>query len=321
MTDQEIRDIVFMPNDAVNLALRTIEERRTEKGVGVRVGIPCIDKYLLPGRPGEFIGVLGRTSNYKTGFMQYWARQAAEQLAKGEVKDKCVVYVTWEQAIEEVVAFDLAATAQISATDLFAGETTDAMMDTLRYKGFTRATKPLCLIGHSLTEGKARPHLTLTTIGRAFNFLKNEYGLMPYIVFLDYLQQIDPGPGEDRRIQVFYNVSRCKDMALALACPVVCASQTGRITYDDAWGIPPITGSLESSNFEHTCDKFIGVWMPKTTMDEGETLKLRGTDRTVEVTDNLLIMAVLKQKFGPAGKYWPLYVDPARNIIGEMAGS
>jgi len=38
----------------------------------------------------------------------------------------------------------------------------------------------------------------------------------------------------------------------------------------------------------------------------------------VMVSDNVLVMGITKQKRGPAGGWWALYVDPATNFIGPM---
>ncbi len=317
-TKAEIRDIVHSPNDAVAAALETIRERRTTVGVGARTGIETLDEYLLPARPGELVTVIGQSSNYKSGLMQWWARHTAEQIVAEKIVDQCAVYVTWEQAIEEMLVFDLAATARISATDIFQGKVSDEEMRRLEEQvGARRSVMPLYLIGHSLGEGKARPRLTLDAIAHALAMIRTEFGLTPRIIMLDYLQQIDPGQGEDRRMQVFYNVYRCKDMSLAMACPVVLGCQANRRVYAEDWGVPGMADGLETSNIEHTSDKMLGVWMPKTKHEQGATLKAEN-GQTLTVTDNLLIVKVLKQKMGPAGRWFPLWVDPATNFIGPM---
>ncbi len=314
---EEVRDIVFTPNDAVKLALETIEQRRSWVGAGVRLGICDVDDYFLPCRPGELISILGMTSNYKSGLMQYWARYTAKQIVTERIEQECVVYVTWEQAIEEMLAFDMASTAFLSATDVVQGKVSDEEMERLRLiVGPQRATMPLYLIGHSLKEEKKRPRLSLSAVAQALVFIRNEYGVRPRAIFLDYLQQIDPEEGEDRRMQVFYNVYRCKDMSLAMACPVIMGVQAGRDVYREKWGIPGIASGLECSNIEHTSDKMLGVWMPKTSYEFGQKIETKKCRLTV--TDNLLIIKVLKQRMGPAGQWFPLYVDPARNDIQSM---
>jgi replicative DNA helicase len=309
---------VFTPNDAVAGALKTIAERRTNAGVGVRLGVPDVDQYMIPARPGELITVMGMTSNFKSGLMQFWARHTADVIGEEHIEDECVVYVTWEQAIEEMLTFDLAATARLSATDIMQGRITDAQFDELRLvHGTRRAMAPLYLIGHSLAEGKKRPRLTLDVVGRALMLIREEFGLKPRAIFLDYLQQIDPGEGENRRMQVFHNVDRCKDMSLGMACPVVLGCQASRSLYGETWGVPRMHDGLETSNIEHTTDKMLGVWMPKTSHEIGKVLSAQG--KQIEVTENLLILKLNKQKMGPAGRWWCLYVDPSRNEVRGMA--
>ena len=314
---QDIKDIVFTPNEAAKEALATIEERRTQVGVGVRIGIDCLDEYFMPARPGQLITVIGMTSHYKTGFMSFWARQAAEVIKQDEALKQAVVYVTWESAVEELLALDLAATLKMSATDIFQGKITDEQMDNLRAAAFKRGTLPVWIIGHSIKEGRKRPRLTLTVVGEALNYMHEHWGISPRIIFLDYLQQIDTEAGEDRRMQVFNNVKRCKDMSLAMRCPVVVGTQAKRDAYKRPFGIPRVDDSLETSNMEHTTDGMIGVWMPKNNFATGVLLNVPGLPQ-LEVTDNLLIAKVLKQRMGPSGRAWPLYVDPTKNFIGGM---
>jgi len=320
LAEGEVRGIVFTPNDAVRLALETIEQRRSYIGAGVRIGIRDVDEYLLPGRPGELITVMGMSSNYKSGLMQHWARFTASEIVRENVVNECVVYATWEQAIEEMLAFDLANTARLSATDVVQGKVSDCEMELLRTEvGARRVMTPIYLIGHSVKEQRKRPRLSMTAIEQALDFIKREYRVSPRIVFLDYLQQIDPEEGQDRRMQVFHNVHKCKDLGLSFGCPVVLGVQANRTVYREKWGIPGMADALETSNIEHSSDKMIGVWMPKTTYDVGKTLETKEHD--LEVTERLLILKVIKQKLGPAGKWWPLYVEPERNRIESMAVS
>jgi len=314
----QVSGISYTPAEAVTIALASIDNRRTTQGAGVRTGVSSIDAELQPARPGEFIGVIGRTSHYKSGLMQWWARTESQRILEYGDDSECVVYVTWEQAIEEMVCFDLAHTARIPATDVAQGRITDDQMEQLRLvHGPKRAAVPLYLVGHSIREQKTRPHLTLSAVGQSLMRFRNDFGVKPRAIFLDYLQQMEPEEGQDRQTQVFHNVGRCKDMALAMGCPVIVGSQAKREAYDNRkWGVPGITDSQWSSNFEHTCDKAIGVWYP---CKEQETPVVKGPGgQCLDVTANLLIVQVLKQRLGPSGKVWALYVDPERNEIGAM---
>jgi len=316
-----IRTVVFTPNDAVTIALRSIEERRGDPGAGVRVGLSEVDSYLLPARPGELISVLGMTSNYKSGWMQFWARQAAAQIAEYHLHDQVVIYASWEQAIEEMMAFDLAFSARMSATQIYQGRVSENEMQRLREAALKRICIPIWLIGHSIEECQSRPMLSLRSVNDAVNYIRSTFAVKPRIIFLDYLQQIEPDEGENRRMQVFDIVRRCKNLALSHGCPVVMGVQAGRDVYNNrSWGVPGVHEALETSNIEHTSDKILGIWYPKQSFQEGTPITARRKGRliTLNVSENLLILQVLKQKMGPSGLWWPLYVDPATNQVSHM---
>lgn len=310
------RDIVYAPNEAARLVLAAVEERRKNPGAGIRLGVPCVDGVLLPLRPGELITVMGRSSDYKSGLMQFWGRQVSQDIVRENAEHDIAVYVTWEMAVEELALYDLATAVPIDAAALAQGQIDDQDWERLEAAAMRRAVLPLWLLGHSIERRKKRPRLTMTNIAKALMWVENEMGFHPRIVFFDYLQQMEAEGGETRRLQVFENVHRCKDMALALGCPVVLGCQARREVDEREWKLATMRDAMESSNIENTSDKMISVWMPKRTEYLGDTIKLG--DRRIEVTENLLVMGLIKQKLGPAGNVWALYVDPTTNRIGEM---
>jgi replicative DNA helicase len=317
--EQNARDIIYSPNEVSNLVLGTITERKEKPGAGVRMGIPDIDKQMLPLRPGELITITGRPSNYKSGLMSFWARNLAKEIAESEDNEnKVVIYITWEMAIEELGLYDLAASSGLSAADLAQGRCSDIDYENAAMK---RAMSPFWLIGHSIERRKRRPRMSMTNVGRALMWLEREMNLKPQIIFLDYLQQITPertdsGGEVTRRMDIFENVHRCKDLALALACPVVLGVQAARAVDERPWKLPQMGDQMESSNIEHTADKMISVWYPCRT----EQLNSAIPDAPeLTVNENLLIVGLQKQRLGPAGGWWPLYVDPAHNEIAGLA--
>lgn len=322
MVEQNTRDIIYSPNEISNLVLDTIQERKAKPGAGVRLGIPDIDKQMLPLRPGELITITGRPSNYKSGLMSFWARWLAKEIANSEdSENKVVIYITWEMAIEEIGLYDLAASSGLSAAELAQGRCSDIDFDNLKTAAMKRAMSPLWLIGHSIERRKKRPRMSMTNVARALIWLEEEMGLKPQIIFLDYLQQIEPermdNKGEaTRRMDIFENVHRCKDMAISLACPVVLGVQAARAVDERPWKLPQMGDQMESSNIEHTADKMLSVWYPCRT----EPLDSSIPDAPeLRVNDHLLIIGLQKQRLGPAGGWWPLYVDPEHNNITGLA--
>ena len=322
MPEQAVQDIVYSPNDVGNLVIKTIADRKAQPGTGVRLGIPSVDKNLLPLRPGDLVTVTGRPSNYKSGLMTYWARHVAKSLANDDTQsNKVVVYVTWEMAIEEIGIYDLAASSGLVSSELFQGRCSDDELETLKVAAFKRAMTPIWLIGHSIERRKKRPSLTLSNVAKALNYIEDMVGLSPAIIFLDYLQQMEAERkstsfgDETRRMDIFDNVRRCKDMALAMACPVVVGVQAGRQVDAKDWKLPGMGDQQESSNIEQTADKMISVWYPKMTEPIGEPL-IKCPE--LIVNENLLIMALVKQRGGPAGMQYKLYVDPQHNDIADL---
>jgi len=309
----DTRAIVYTPPEVGTLVLKTIEERKDTPGAGVRLGISTIDDRLLPLRPGELITVMGRPSNYKSGLMEFWARQVAQDILDEGTENEMVVFVTWEMAVEELGLYDLAARTKLDAAEISQGRIDEAAWARLQAAAMKRSALPLWVLGHSIERRKKRPRLTMSNVAAALRWVEDEMGYHPRIIFLDYLQQMEAESGESRRMQVFENVYRCKDMALALGCPVVLGVQAHRSVDDRAWKLPHMGDGMESSNIEHTADKMLSLWMPKTTEPTNSVVA-----NGLAVSDNLLIMGVMKQKLGPAGFWKPLYVEPKINEIAPM---
>src|SRR3990167_1402797 len=141
--------IVYTPNDIARLTVRTVEERMENKGQGLKTGIATLDDILMPFFPGELIGVMARTSNYKTGFMQFLARQFAAQIDANESKNEMVVYVTWEVSIEELGFYDLAHMADVDASQVWQGNITPNGLEQIKTAAMHRAAQPIWTIGHS----------------------------------------------------------------------------------------------------------------------------------------------------------------------------
>jgi replicative DNA helicase len=182
---------------------------------------------------------------------------------------------------------------------------------------------PLWLIGHSLAKRKKRAHITIHTLEQALYWIEDNYkddagnGFKARILYVDYLNLMRPdeNTGDQRRNEI-ESIARCaKDMALFLGCPVVMLAQARRECEDREWKLPIMRDAYESAAIEQYADKILSVWMPKATGDRKVALPEGGM---IDNTEHLLILGLVKQKDGPAGGYFKLYVDPARNEIAPM---
>lgn len=304
MTTPE-QTIVYTPGEVADLTLKTIESRQATRDRGITTGIEAVDGVLKPMRPGELVTIIALSSNWKTGLMQYLARRAASAIGAA---DECVLYVTWEIAVEEAGLLDLANATSIDIGDISEGNVSD--WDTLKRAAVERGALPIVVIGHSLERRKSRPALTLTNVALAVRWLEDTLGLRVRLACLDYLQRIEwEGDGEARH-QYARNVQRSKDMALALGCPVLLGCQAKQELMDRAWKLPRMNDGMETSAVMHASDKIIGLWRPVVTDGPGAVI-----GDGLKISDDLLLLGLAKQRFGQVGSWWPLSVDFARNHV------
>lgn len=320
--ERDITTLVFDPQTASYLAVEMVNELRKDAGGGVRSGIGDLDKILLPMRSGELVTVLGYTSHYKSGFMNWLSKQALSAIERDNAQNEFVARVTWEQSVEEDTLSWLAGDADLSITKLARGLVDEKEWKILQQSSIRRAITPMWIIGHSQQENKerrrARPRMTMNDVASALEYICNdatENKLKPKLIVLDYLQRIRPDvkDGDSKREQMMEAVNRAKDAAIAFGCPVILGVQTGRQVMERQDKTPTIEDGQETSNIEQSSDKMFGVWYPIKTEPIGSTIQ------GISVTKNLLIVRLLKQKLGEAPRTFALYVDPEKNIVASFA--
>jgi len=320
--ERDITTLVFDPQTSSHLAVQMVDNLRKDAGGGVQSGINDLDKILLPFRSGELVTVLGYTSNYKSGFMNWLSKQALKLIDKEKTEDEFVARVTWEQSVEEDTLSWLAGDANLSITKLARGLVDEKEWKILQKSSIRRAITPMWIVGHSQLENterrRARPRMTMNDVALALEYICNdatERKLKPKMIVLDYLQRIRPDTkdGDSKREQMMEAVNRAKDAAIAFGCPVILGGQTGRQVMEREDKTPTIEDGQETSNIEQSSDKMFGVWYPVKTEKPGSSI------HGVQVTKNLLVLRLLKQKLGEAPKTFALFVDPEKNILGNIA--
>lgn len=314
---ERLDKLVFSPQQIGSQSIALLTERKDARQPGVETGIGTLDNWFLPMRPGEMIGVLGFTSNGKSSLMSWIARQHAAKIRKRQDGSKGIVLsVTWEQSVEEQGVVDIAQIAGINVSSLMRGDGSIDWNEVTR-ASVRRSQIPWWWIGHSVLDNSKRPRMDMETLREVIDRLVDREGLVIELLVLDYLQRI---PGRkairERRERFVDIVDDVKDLALSVGAPVMLGSQAGRQVKDRAWQMPLIDDAQETSNFEQSCDKMLACFYPKTSNPVGTTISDGGSE--YQVTDNLFIVGLLKQKFGPANINVPLHLDPARNIITPM---
>lgn len=312
-----MNELIFAPQEAAKLAYDALERLKETRGTGVKTGIVSLDNVLLPMQPAELIVVLGYTSWYKSGMMNWLLRAALKQAKENEV----CIKATWEDSVEEDTLKWLSAEAGVSISSIVKGEVED--YDSLDAAYIRRLKTPLWMIGHSNQRSnlakRSRPRMTMTDVSKAVDFIQYEATDNKYkakLIVLDYLQRIRPdvSDGNTKREQMMEAVNKAKDLAIQMGCPVVLGVQASRSVLDRDYKLPRLDDGLETSNIEQSSDKVLSLWYPIKTEEPGVLI----TQDRVAVSENLLIVGILKQKMGVAPVTLPLYVDPSRNLITGM---
>lgn len=317
MAGEVIRS-VYTPNDVASYTLDTLEARRDGRGKALATGIGTLDRHMRPVMPGEITFVSAYTSNGKTAFMQFWARQIVRQLqARPDLTD-VVVYISWETIVEELGLYDLCGMTGVDGTAAWYGDVTDEEMAALRVAAMRRAGMPLWVMGHSLKRRRELPALTMDVVYEALTTVEQRWGLRPAIVFLDYVQRIDPADWRnDRRVQVLKVVDAIQRLARDCGAPVVVGCQAGRQVLEREFKLPEIGDAQESSRIEQDADKVLSLWYPCKSEPMGATIRELGD---LEVSERLMVMGIRKQRHAASGQVFPVDFDAARNTFASWEG-
>ncbi len=329
---EHARQVLFHRADVNRLSHRLLKIRQGEHRAGVS-GLPFyiadLDRIMRPARGGELITFLASTSHYKTGMMSYIARQAAmdsqrRSNLRADKKREVFFFATWEDSIEKVGIGDIAYSTGLDIEAMEDGKFSDEEMMLIIKAIIDHNSYPLLMIGHSERSLASRPEITLNQVHDAIDLASNELNEDVCIggIFLDYLQRIHITGGESqRRMQVARNVEQCKNMALQYNCPVYLGCQAGRQVALRDIKIPTRYDGLETSNIEQTSDRLLALYMPKfdyRTMDLLPSDYVTDYDDPIYVTEDLVIVEILKQKRGSVGARVPLRVKFNTNQITSL---
>lgn len=289
--------------------------REIQETPGVQFGIPAIDKRVIPMRAGNLICFIARPGHAKTSILVYLARQEAKRIIEHGTQDReVVVYTTWEQTSEELTAM-LLADPEINYSDIAWGRADLEKINRKTSKG--SQTPPVWIIGHGISRaGLSVPRMTPELVLNAIEAMEEDYGVKPSLMLFDYLQLIPTRVPQERVQQVTEMPIRLKELAMRVGAPAVAAVQSARDVDSRTPPIPEERDAQWASSIEQTADKAFALWRPAKTMDLGSFVDLE--DSTYEVTENLLIIRLLKQR-GEQGRFtWGMYFDPSLLKLAEL---
>jgi hypothetical protein len=334
---------VYTPVETAKYSVDAAEGKAKEAARGIDFPIDGIGRNEYFGRmtAGNLCAIIAQTSNYKSGMMHFWEREAAKQLVDEGRTDECIIHVSVEELVEEQGYHFLARESNRMAKEkeqsnyemagaISRGEVQD--WDRLKAASIKIAGIPIYRIGESLARPEDMPNLYISNMARAIESLVNGEitgeKMKPAAIFFDYLQAfpIDPevkgsaSGDSQRRLQVRQDIFRLRQAAVKFLCPVIVgvqAKQTLSGAPSNSFQLPGIYDGEESSAIAQRCERIITQWMPK--MNHPLDTLVKHNDVAFNVTENMLWVKVAKQRGGlPSGRSWPCVINYELNDIRLM---
>lgn len=303
-------DIIYSPLDVANLGRDYIQYRHDHKEFAVDFPVKSMRKKIYPLAAGEVMSLIARPGNMKTGLMMLWARQRASAVKPYD--NRVVVYATWEQSIEELHSFYVAAQQEISVTKMAMGDLDKADFDKVLTASSQRISEPLFFIGHSVMRKTGRQPITVEALGEAIERIQGD-GFVIDSVFVDYLQRIYPSNPRDNQVVAYSQImDSLKNLALGFGVPLVVGVQASREVEKESPQVPEMHHAQWTSNIEQSSDRVLSLVRPRRYAQEGEEF-----NGAIVKGQNQLLGRLLKQKLGEANFDFWMNINPMYNRLDE----
>lgn len=328
MAAPAVNILIHTPAEVSSNGAKYLARRQSGETYGIKLGIKTIDapiskhpdnEFLVPVWPGEMLTVIGRPGNGKTGLMMWWARIWAKKLQEKGDPNRLVVYITYEQTIEELDAFQMAAETGLSMTDFATGEVTPEGMEKIKAARARRAELPLWFMGHSYERrsGQKRPQMTVDTIEQSLREIQawsEDAHREIDMVFVDYLQRMPfEGRTESKAIGHANQLDGLKEIAMSIGTRLVVGVQAQREVDKRDIPVPTQDDGQWTSNIEQASDGILTVCRPRKYRQEGEPFGkniVKGFDQ--------MILTVAKRKMGADNFARWVRFNPIYNQLDAM---
>lgn len=289
------------PAQSTSRYVKWVEDRKDAP----KIDYGCIlDKYIIPLHPGDFMSVLSRPGHGKTSFMAYMAKRTGNKIRERNEDNKCVVFVSWDQSIEELECFFQSGHAY-SSTDLAWGR---VPLDTVREQSIKRINLPIWMIGYSIEDaGERKPEMTMEIVFEAIRSIRHEYKFEPTLVCLDYLQIIPSERRMTRQDEVFAATRGAKQLGMDLGVPIIGGVQASRKSEERGGQMPTMADAQWGSIIEQTVDKKLALLKAIKVHDDGEIIPMGGHNYIVD--EHTTIVKNLKQRMEKGYGIWAVHFE------------
>jgi len=316
------KDTIYTPSETATIGIESSKQVSKYSEYGIPMGIEGIDGYFAPVMPGQLATILGQTSHYKSGLMHFMTEQAALHISKQRTRGNklpAIVFISTEEFIEEQAYAAFARNGTETVRGLSSGNITN--LRSLESTAQKVAGIPIYRVGLSFErENIFYEQLYLSNLIRSVDLIAEKRDIRG--IFVDYLQALPIDPevmsaeiSSHRRLQVRRDIYRLKQAASFYKVPVWVAVQAKQtLSTTSQIKIPGIYDAEESSSIAQRADRSISVWLPKNNYLPGAQLRLG--DRSLTVTEDMLLLKVTKQRGGfPSGRVWICKIDYERGTI------
>lgn len=281
---------------------------------GLPFGVESIDREgrVLGLRPTEVEFVITRPGHGKTAWLVHRSRTAARHLKQNGQRDKVCLFFTWEQTIEQI-ELSLIADESLPMSDVYWRKKSVA---DVRAREVHRPSLPVWLGGKSVGTYDARaPRMTIDLILAEIRDLKDEFGVEPAHISIDYLQIIPIERARDRVAEVEEATHRVKELALDLNVPVSIGVQAKL----NSVGVPDLGDTYYTSVVDMVGDKVWGMCKAHKEKEakEGTITFDNGIYR---VYPHLQLIKLIKQRGERAGFNWAIHWNMSNGVVSELPG-
>lgn len=283
---------------------------------GITFGSRVLDTAILPIRPGRTLGILARPGHGKTSLGAAILTNEARRLAKlPDFGGRYALHVSWEQSVEELESM-YQASEEYTVSDVAWGR---VPIDKVIEGAIRRPRLPVWIFGESIYQSEFdAPPMTVDMVYAGVRAAYAEWGMLPSVIFLDYIQDIPVPDERERHMQVASAMRQAKRLGIHAKCPVILGVQASReADSQPMYGskvnpIPTMKDAQWSSVIEQKLDCLFAMWRPIRTWlpEESKTIKVGGIE--YENNSNLCVIKLLKQRFEKGEGIWGIHFDPAR---------
>lgn len=298
----------------------------------LRFGVDELDDAITVAPP-DVVAIAGRPSMGKSQICKWLARLECDRIVAAERDDQCVVYVTLEESARKT---SLGVNAlPVNVRDVKRGRFDLAEAKRWALKPIER---PLYIVQHPGLIGRGKDRrmaapitasLVIDAVSRIQLTTRNH--AKPTLVVLDYLQLLRPdhdrADERTRVAEVIAATEGAKLIAASLGCVVVLAVQAGRETDQRTPPLPTMADMAWGSVIEQACDLILGIlrpcrhpaFLPKA--ETGETPPLMYRGRALPLTDEMLLLGIVKQRDDVGQGHFLASLDVRTNTLAEYPGA